>query len=94
MKIIVKHPGNKPHVEEVEDDLKTYQNIVGGYIEIVHIDGDILLVCNEEGKLEGLPYNFYMGDDIIVGTVFFVGRDMEDFRSLTDDEAEQVIGWF
>lgn len=37
--------------------LKEMQEIVGGYIEIVPLNNDKLFVCNEEGKIKGLPYN-------------------------------------
>ena len=36
--------------------LEELNEIVDGYIEILHI-GDKLLVCNEEGKLQNLQYN-------------------------------------
>ena len=36
--------------------LEALQKIVGGYIEIIHINGNDV-VLNEEGKLIGLPYN-------------------------------------
>ena len=37
--------------------LKEMQDAVGGYIEIVYDDGDMQIVCNEEGKLMDLPEN-------------------------------------
>lgn len=37
--------------------LKELQAAVGGYIEIVHLGQDHLMVVNEEGKLQGLPQN-------------------------------------
>ena len=37
--------------------LKELQFIVGGYIEIVRFAGGQIMVCNEEGKLIGLPPN-------------------------------------
>lgn len=36
------------------DEMKA---IVGGYIEILPIGENLLMVCNEEGKLIGLPTN-------------------------------------
>jgi len=97
MKIIIKNPKEEPYVAEVEDNLETYQKIVGGYIEAIKI-GDsqdrILLICNEEGKLKGLQPNFFISGDTIVGTVFFVGEGEEDFRGLTDDETDKILRWF
>ena len=38
--------------------LEELQSIVGGYIEIVHLDDDeFIMVVNEEGRLLGLPSN-------------------------------------
>lgn len=42
--------GKEPTLEEM-------QNIVGGPIEIVYDDGKVQIICNEEGKIRGLPYN-------------------------------------
>jgi len=52
------------------------------------------MICNEEGKIKGLKPNFKMGNDIVVGSVLFVGRGGEDFRELTDEEIAEVKGWF
>lgn len=38
-------------------ELEELQNVVGGYIEIVRLGNDKLMVVNEEGKLEQLPWN-------------------------------------
>lgn len=37
--------------------LEEMQDIVGGYIEIIWLDRDDYMVINEEGKLNGLPFN-------------------------------------
>lgn len=37
--------------------LEELQTIVGGYIEIVNLPDDKLLVVDEEGKLKHKPYN-------------------------------------
>lgn len=48
---------------QVEDELSKYQELVGGYIEILSthlttLSGDrVVLVVNEEGCLRNLPYN-------------------------------------
>lgn len=33
------------------------QEIVGGYVEVIHLSSTQLMIVNEEGKLCGLPYN-------------------------------------
>lgn len=37
--------------------LKELQDIVGGHIEIVHLNENEIMVLNEDGKLIGLPTN-------------------------------------
>lgn len=62
--------------------LNELNEIVDGYIEVLHI-GDKLLVCNEEGKLNNLPYNVKATrlinavgiKDYIVGNVLFCDKD-------------------
>lgn len=52
MKVVVVNPGKKPTVEEIDNNLESMQQAVGGYIEVLHLFSDerICLVCNEEGK--------------------------------------------
>ncbi len=45
-------PANGKHYTLAE-----LQAAVGGYIELVHLDDNLALVLNEEGKLHGLPVN-------------------------------------
>lgn len=54
------HPDGR--VEEYPPTGETYtleemQSAVGGYIEIVRLKHGILMVVNEEGKLQQLPHN-------------------------------------
>ena len=94
IKVLVKEPGKSAALREIEGDLKTMQAIVGGYIEIVTINHnpDILLVCNEEGKLEGLEANFPFNGDSFVGTVFFArGDDEREIIGLEDGDLGRII---
>ena len=86
---------NKPAYEtEIENTLKALQRAVGGYIEAVSISDGISLVCNEEGKLDNLPGNRRIGNDIIAGAFVIVGNGEEDFRSLTDEETNRYLKEF
>ena len=85
---------------ELEDSLASMQRAVGGLIQAVYEPGgrDAALICNEEGKLLGLPLNRALRNengeiyDAIAGTFFICGAptDSENFTSLTD---EQVDYW-
>lgn len=78
MKAIRKEPGAQPEIIEVENTLKALQTEVGGHIETVSI-ADVVIICNEEGRLCGLPYNCrFLGVDF-VGTILVVGRNKDEF---------------
>lgn len=86
MKVIVKEVGKNPEVKEIEDKLEVYQKIVEGYIEVVPLFNNIVIVCNEEGKLQNKEPNILLGNEIIAGNIVIVGTEGEEFRGLTDDE--------
>lgn len=83
-----------------ENDYKSSQELVGGYIECLAIDKDIDLWLNEEGKLNGLPFNFGLlqdGElvDVIVGDVFFSSHDRHgNTTSLNDKQIEKISNRF
>lgn len=80
---IVKRP-DEPygHKTAVSDSLENLQNIVGGYIECVYLGEDLVIVCNEEGKLQGLEPNVLVNGDMLVGTIIVVGNDGDSFGDI------------
>ena len=59
MKVIIKRPCDQFGEEAtIPNTLKALQEAVGGYIETVTLDNGVVLICNEEGKLRDMPYNF------------------------------------
>ena len=79
MKAIRKKPGCAPEIIEVENTLKALQREASGYIETVTIASDAVIICNEEGRLHGLPYNCCVFGTSFVGTVLVVGTKGEEF---------------
>lgn len=78
MKAIRKKPGCEPELIDIDDTLAALQQEVGGYIETVSI-ADVVIICNEEGRLCGLPYNCrFVGVDF-VGPILVVGRNKDEF---------------
>ena len=86
IRAIVKRPDERyGHVTNISNTLRNFQRIVEGPIQVVSITDKIACVCNEEGKIQGLPKNFVMGNirkDVIVGEVAIVGVDGEEFCDL------------
>lgn len=79
MKAIRKKPGCAPEIIEVENTLKALQREVSGYIETVTIASDAVIICNEEGRILGLPDNSRVCGVDFVGTVLIVGTKGDEF---------------
>lgn len=84
MIVLLIQPGKKPALTEINGTLESMQKMVGGYIQVLYpFDDPIALVCNEEGKLLGLPLNRGLLDgcgqiyDVIAGTFFLCGAPPE-----------------
>ena len=92
IQVLIVEPHLRPHGAIICPSLRSMQDIVGGYIQVVHdglLNDDAVIVCNEEGKLAGLPANRALRDseakvqDVLHGTFMVVGTAGEDFTSLT-----------
>ncbi len=109
IRVIVCRPGEHAKTRAIEDKLEMMQWLVGGPIEeYMPFDGDdpreedIAIICNEEGKLRGLPLNRSVKDkdghvqDIIVGTFFicYAPLESESFESLPPDLEEKYLKKF
>ena len=79
MKAIRKKPGCAPEIIEVENTLEALQQEVGGYIEAVTLPYGAAIICNEEGRILGLPDNGPVGGVDFVGTILVVGRNKDEF---------------
>lgn len=80
---IVKEPGKEPRVEPLfENSLHALQQAVGGYIETVTLCADLVIICNEDCRLKGLPHNCKVAGVDFVGTIVAVGTRGEGFASL------------
>ena len=89
-------PGQHPQQVEIDNNLKALQEAVGGTIAAVYPFADpVAIICNDEGKLLGLPWNRTLTDDhgvpydIVCGTFFVAGLKEDDFASLTEQQIEK-----
>lgn len=101
MNVIVVEPHREPYLAEINSGLKSLQAMVGGYIEVLHPFTDpVSIVCNEEGKLNGLALNRGLCDenghlhDIIAGTFLIVGLGDENFESIPPELTEKYLNYF
>ena len=80
IKVIIKRPDEAiGHVTWISDTLENLQRTVGGYIETVTLEPDYCVICNEEGRIQGLEHNCYFCGIGFVGTILVVGTDGDEF---------------
>ena len=63
MRILLVEPGKKPVLKEIDGSLKSMQEIVDRSIQALYpFEEPVALICNDEGKLLGLPLNRALRD--------------------------------
>lgn len=85
IKVIIKRPEEVVGREErIDNTLEALQEAVGGYIETLTIlrNPDVIIIMNEDGKLDGSHYNFKVPGDQIFGDIIVCGRDGENFADV------------
>ena len=95
--VLLIEPEKVPREITVPNSLESLQNAVGGYIEVVYpFDDNACIICNEEGKLNGMQLNRALrtedGElyDILAGPVIIAGLTEDDFGSLTAEQVSHI----
>ena len=98
VEVLIVRPGEVPEKAIINKNLAAFQRVCNGNIEAVYFfDDPIAIICNEEGKLQGMKLNRALKDrnnnviDVIAGTFFIMGLDNDncDFASLTPELSEK-----
>ena len=92
IRVLKVEPKKAPEIAYLDNSLRALQEAVSteadyvGLIEIIEIDDEACILCNEEAKLINLEPNRRFGSDIICGTFYVTGQDGEgDLASLSDE---------
>jgi len=100
--VLICEPLTAPYMKEIDSSLESLQATVGGGLiqAIYPFEDQVALVCNEEGKINGLTLNRAVyGDegqmlDIIAGPFFICGLTEDSFGSLSPELAEKYGNLF
>lgn len=106
--VLLVEPGKYPRMIEMEDSLESMQRVVGGNIEeFMPYADEIAIICNEEGKFNGMPPNraiYFESEgakiremvDIIFGKFFicYVPAESEKMLSLPKELAQKYAEKF
>ena len=94
IKVLVVPTDGRPHIAEVFNDLRTFQSLVGGFVEPVRMMSHLALV-NEDGRQKRLPRNDVataLLGRAIVGHAVFVGDDGgEEFQDVPDETVKAAL---
>lgn len=98
MTVVRVEPGKPAFEKKIGTGLESLQQEVDGYIEAIYpFEDEVAIICNEEGKITGLPLNRALRDedgeiyDIIAGNFLIVGLTEENFGSLSPEQVETFL---
>ena len=101
LSVLKVNPEAYPEAVEINSGLESLQEAVQGNIEVIYpFDDSVGIICNEEGKLNGMKLNRALCNDrgevrdIISGPFLVVGLTDDDFRSLTPEEMDKYEALF
>lgn len=95
--VVLIEVGEQPKLVEVENTLEIFQQMVGGYIELVYFgtrlqELGINVIVDEEGVLKNkIPSTIMVDGDrmqVLQGSVILAGTNGEDFGGLTKEQIE------
>lgn len=99
--VVMVEPGKRARTAEIGTSLTDLQKAVGGMIETYYpFEEEVCIVCNDEGKLIGMPpcRAIYGEDkqimDIICGPFFICDCRTERFASLSKEQLERYTDQF
>ena len=79
-------PGRRARIINIDNDLKSFQEAVGGRIEeYMPFDDEAAIICNEDGKLEGLAPNRAVRD---------LEGEKAEFSELSKEQKEKYVDMF
>lgn len=92
----------EPKQIKTHNSLFELQRLIGGFIEVVGLPGcgGAIAICDEEGKLKGLPPTRDLKGkdgrvyDFLCGNFFVCGQNGEYFDSLSVNQRKLVTEYF
>ena len=93
-------PGEVPEECTLENSLSALQEAVGGLIELLDMEdlGNgvyVTMLCNEEGKINGMEGNRLWMNDIICGTFYVMASNSEgELVSLPERQMQKYASYF
>ena len=101
MTVLVVEPLKEPYLKEISPGRSAMQQEVKGMIGAAYpFDDPVALICNDEGKINGMELNRALRDDrgqlydIVAGSFLVAGLGEDDFTSLSPEMTEKYMEHF
>ena len=100
IRVVLLEPGKLARVADIDSSLEGLQKTVNGLIEAAYpFEEEVCIICNEEGKLNGMPLNRAIRcegqiTDIIAGPCFVCSCDKASFGSLSEAQQQKYLKMF
>lgn len=91
IRVVIVPPEEPAYIKEIENDLQTMQQVVGGYIEVTRLTQGINIVCNEDGIMKNLPINKHL--PWLVGPVFLISSEVAGDGEMTGLSRRAAENW-
>lgn len=83
------------YVGQIENTLKAKQSYVGGLIQVVSLTPEIIVICNDEGKIQQLPPNRAWVEssgvvDFFAGNILCVRHSGDEFASILPEDIAEI----
>ena len=91
MKALRKRPGEAWEEVKIENTLEALQREVGGYIETISLLSDLVLIVNEEGRINGMRFNMSLCGMQLFGTILAVGFKGDEFCDIPGKHLKDIL---
>ena len=89
--LLAKYTEREPVEIDLENKLEDLQAAVEGYIETVTLFSNLVIICNEEGRISHMPYNTCLMGIDFYGPVLIAGRKGDEFADTPINPEEYRI---
>lgn len=102
IRVVIVEPGKYAREAEIGTELSDLQEVCEGWIQTYYpFEEMVCIVCNDEGKINGMPLNRGIRDeetgeiiDIIAGPFFICDCSTENFGSLSQEQVDRYLEQF
>lgn len=94
IKVLIVEPNKEPYVTKIKNSLNSLQHIVGGLIDFIELSPNVDIIFNDEGKINNLPLNRIIPNDIVAGTFIVAGQHLGETISLTNEQIVEYKKYF